>query len=273
MRIKLMFASGIALSAMLLAVSASAVTLGARYSSFTLSYSNSAFSNASLFYSVYEDVPAQQPFPNVLSPVDLNPNYSNLMLNQSGGITYTAGAYTPGDTEVPGELSGDGSAGTFGIQYDFPGSPGGSTLLTLGNSGGLPTLTFAGGGGGLLVNKVPFTIDITLPGDWSQAGTGTGDHKYLFAGQGFSLTSNFVYDSMTDTTLVEAYNPSYMGLTQGTTDLGFTLYGAVPEPAAWAMLILGFGAVGAVLRRRGPAPFLPEIATAPKSNAARPPKW
>ncbi|PZQ62568.1 MAG: hypothetical protein DI570_10260 [Phenylobacterium zucineum] len=27
--------------------------------------------------------------------------------------------------------------------------------------------------------------------------------------------------------------------------------GAVPEPATWAMLILGFGAVGAVVRRRG----------------------
>lgn len=32
--------------------------------------------------------------------------------------------------------------------------------------------------------------------------------------------------------------------------------GGVPEPAAWALLILGFGAVGARLRRRQPAPAL-----------------
>lgn len=33
--------------------------------------------------------------------------------------------------------------------------------------------------------------------------------------------------------------------------LGTTVGQAVPEPAAWALMILGFGAMGSVLRRRG----------------------
>ena len=32
---------------------------------------------------------------------------------------------------------------------------------------------------------------------------------------------------------------------------------AVPEPKSWAMLILGFGAVGAITRRRQRRPVLP----------------
>jgi hypothetical protein len=34
------------------------------------------------------------------------------------------------------------------------------------------------------------------------------------------------------------------------TNVGATTHGGVPEPAAWALMLLGFGGVGAVLRRR-----------------------
>ena len=35
---------------------------------------------------------------------------------------------------------------------------------------------------------------------------------------------------------------------------GSALAGAVPEPGVWAMMILGFGAIGAAMRRRKPLP-------------------
>src|SRR5579859_8058017 len=38
--------------------------------------------------------------------------------------------------------------------------------------------------------------------------------------------------------------------------LGNLAQGAIPEPAAWAMMILGFGGVGALLRRRRGVPTL-----------------
>lgn len=47
---------------------------------------------------------------------------------------------------------------------------------------------------------------------------------------------------------VAAFNPA-SGALVNTGRVGATL-AAVPEPAAWAMMILGFGGVGAVLRRR-----------------------
>jgi hypothetical protein len=62
-----------------------------------------------------------------------------------------------------------------------------------------------------------------------------------------------------------AFQPSfYRYQTPATTDMHITRdaidppppdpgAGGVPEPSAWALLILGFGAVGAVLRRRAPS--------------------
>ena len=59
--------------------------------------------------------------------------------------------------------------------------------------------------------------------------------------------------------LYKAVGGAYDGNSQGTITMGQTfnqgfdrdaLGGGVPEPAAWTMMILGFGAVGAVLRRR-----------------------
>ena len=54
---------------------------------------------------------------------------------------------------------------------------------------------------------------------------------------------------------------SYGTITMGQTfsqDLDRSvLSGGVPEPAAWTMMILGFGAVGAVLRRRRGQALIP----------------
>lgn len=45
------------------------------------------------------------------------------------------------------------------------------------------------------------------------------------------------------------------GASYGVNRLGtFTIPGSVPEPSTWAMMILGFGGIGAVLRRRLAAP-------------------
>lgn len=68
------------------------------------------------------------------------------------------------------------------------------------------------------------------------SGPGTGNAHVAFGGQlnGFDFNGalSFIQTSSTDTFS------------------GITAY-AVPEPATWAMMIIGFGAIGGAMRRRG----------------------
>ncbi len=64
----------------------------------------------------------------------------------------------------------------------------------------------------------------------------------------------FVFFNADDTTgsIARAFNSSYgnVGNTGGALVTTFSTVGGVPEPATWAMLILGFGVVGGAMRRR-----------------------
>jgi PEP-CTERM motif len=69
------------------------------------------------------------------------------------------------------------------------------------------------------------------------------------------------------------FRPSgVVGPTAGPADIGFRTYvdtAGVPEPATWAMLILGFGVIGAALRRRTvQAPYRSAPLTLPHVRAA-----
>lgn len=93
--------------------------------------------------------------------------------------------------------------------------------------------------------------------------TGTAFNGLVFSGSGFSgLTSATLLDSTTfgagaftqaGITLVgDQLQLNWSGLSYldgQRLDIAFTA-GAIPEPATWAMLIAGFGLVGASLRRR-----------------------
>jgi hypothetical protein len=105
------------------------------------------------------------------------------------------------------------------------------------------------------VGFTPFAFDtsVTLPGNWTRQGTSSGDHELLGVAPGFSAPQ-FVYDASDNTTTVTTSDPTYAG---GKFGLDFTLFGsAVPEPETWAMMLVGFGALGGALRssrRRVPA--------------------
>ena len=62
----------------------------------------------------------------------------------------------------------------------------------------------------------------------------------------FATTQNFVYNGAA--TVFSAVNENFQGNNPG---LSFSLIGgAVPEPASWAILIVGFGLTGTMLHRR-----------------------
>ncbi len=79
-----------------------------------------------------------------------------------------------------------------------------------------------------------------------------------YAGTGFSVTGG--PSSLAATLVADAQNGTIPGFSQWTalsslnsqgvaTDQG--LGSSVPEPSAWAMMLLGFGGLGALVRRRG----------------------
>jgi len=223
---------------------AQAQTATSRISDFNVAFSNPTFSDASVSAAIVFNMPAQAPFTKKITRTYPS-GATNLTFNDSGGITQTEG--TPTGGKVPFTITGDGAAGTFGFDYDLAASKSGP-LLTLGRSGDLSTLTFDRSGTVNAFTPFDFEISVALPGNWTHAGTSTGDYELLGEGPGFS-TPQFVFNPNTDTTLVTTSNPTYGGTTPG--GLDFTLFGApVPEPGVWAMMLVGMGGLGAALRSR-----------------------
>ena len=104
--------------------------------------------------------------------------------------------------------------------------------------------------------KTDFTFDTTVffSGGGSQSfstdvGSGTGDNRYLItAGLGQAIDKIVFSDLVgistkkNNTTLTNDFN--FDSLRQ----VSFDAVGEVPEPATWALFILGFGFVGAMMR-------------------------
>lgn len=70
---------------------------------------------------------------------------------------------------------------------------------------------------------------------WGGSPAGNGDQS-----KGFTVTYYFAPNSVNSITFTSDTNAFEFD----------TLRGAVPEPASWALMILGFGAAGSMLRRR-----------------------
>jgi hypothetical protein len=101
--------------------------------------------------------------------------------------------------------------------------------------------------------------DTGFPGSWTGAGTSSGTWNlagYLVDFIAVKASNQFVLYQITPAssgtwdTLDIPYrrNPAAVSHI-----MFFGTKGGVPEPAAWAMMLAGFGLVGASMRRRGPA--------------------
>lgn len=146
-------------------------------------------------------------------------------------------------------LTFSGVAGGDPLQEELDG-----TFRQTGINGTFEFRTAAGGGGSLLLGGV-FT------GSWLTGKDDAGGLMTVLNGGTLQLTSgvtdiSWIYD--------DSASFSFSGVTPAFGDLnddgaldsfnatGFsaTFSGAVPEPTTWALMILGFGGAGAMLRRR-----------------------
>jgi PEP-CTERM motif len=214
---------------------------------YTVTWSNSAFANADAFYQSSRAYGAVA-FSNATFNIDLLSNAQNFAYFQGGGVTVSSPAPTPPyPASVTATYSGDGTAGYWGWQNNTAAGVSGSGLpLTLGRLGADATLNFDVGGfdGYTYAPPVGYYVFVYLPGNWTTPGTSPGDYIFTGVNPLFS-TPTFAYDSGTNTTTVETFTTDFTGGTAEAPMLQFTLVGsAVPEASTWAMMALGFGALG-----------------------------
>jgi hypothetical protein len=130
------------------------------------------------------------------------------------------------------------------------------------------SLGFFGIGSGVNVNTYTMSGPTTFGSntafifDTSTTGIALGMNA---SAHGFFIDPNYVSNSAINSTATFAnktladfgFNASSYSFAAGgnsvSVNIGTAENAAVPEPASWALMILGFGGVGAALRRRAPA--------------------
>ncbi len=146
------------------------------------------------------------------------------------------------------QTSIDGQLGTYIIGYDIAANTGAGLTTTI--NGSKYVLNYAsnrGFGLNLSRNILEFVID----GDWSVAGSNTGNHQLISINPLWTIDQNFVFDSFRGATLFIAHIDNYLAANPQTPQVNFRLIGAaVPEPASLALLGLGIAALGFSRRKK-----------------------
>ncbi len=175
--------------------------------------------------------------PFLVSASPNNPSYSGVWLAPSLGSVLT----------VTG-LSVSGQSSFYALLNNYFGSYGVNeyTITLTGLSGSSVSYESIGGVDTRDYNANVFTNTIAdTTTEWYNNGIG---QRYDV--RTFTLPSTFANDTITSFSITQASydNAIFAGLTFSTLPAGVT--SDVPEPASWAMLIIGFGLVGGMMRRK-----------------------
>jgi hypothetical protein len=172
----------------------------------------------------------------------------NENITTTGDVTTTYAIPAAGVASEDGSISSGPDGGSFQFGYQTQNGPDLNASWTeSGVASGHKVLTFSGGGTNLDDVGAPYDLLVAISGNWSTAGTDTGDHTFLGIDPSFTVTQDFVYNAGLNETFFQAH-ATYDGVDPGLT---FNLVGqAVPEPASWAMMLVGFGGLGVAMRSR-----------------------
>jgi hypothetical protein len=179
-----------------------------------------------------------------------NPSLTYTSANICGSCTYVGTVNNPGSTNVGAEWAylSNGSGLGGGITQDY----------------GLSSAGYGIFGPGNVLSGAPDQGGATVPPDGGDFGLLSAG--YTTAGDNGGITNNQPYIKNSVTFGLGAYNGSLSGISNirfqyGTaiTDTSIPGTPAVPEPATWAMMLMGFAGIGVAMRRRR-RPVLAQLA-------------
>lgn len=159
------------------------------------------------------------------------------------------------ETNIGNVVTGPGSNG----QRAAPAGTGGAAYRSIG-TGGRSTFDFSGFTQGAPLRKLSFYwgsidtynyVDFFNPQGTLVGAFGGGDLPLADGNQTLAATNRRVFFDFLPAENVTAVRFRSSGTAFELDSIG-AMTGAVPEPATWAMLILGFAAVGIGLRQRRP---------------------
>jgi hypothetical protein len=190
-----------------------------RISTFTVTFAGNNFSNAVVDNNVDQTIVGNAGDTDQTG-TNLKPNYSNLFLSSTGGITIGNQTLVPSSPEVDYSLTSDGTPGHIVVNYQSPaivnltGTPSFNDTFDniIKNSHGDYALDLFFTGSGGVESGGDFTVNAVFDGDWSSLGSGPGQADVLSFNNNFAISKDFVYDSSTQTTDFSATDSNYNGI-------------------------------------------------------------
>jgi len=165
--------------------------------------------------------------------------------NQQGSESYNSGTNTTTDT-LSGSITGSSDPGLASGSYAFVTTYTGGTIGSGGHQ--IESVSSTPGSDFFFYSALDSSVDMTL----FLTGTPSGAHTLpMFKNGVFDAGFSFAFVDAVCTN-VPSCDQNLVGLTPGATESSpstiFVSVASVPEPAAWAMMLMGLGLVGAGLR-------------------------
>jgi hypothetical protein len=190
--------------------------------------------------------------PSTASGVALKAQGKELLTFAAGGAgSLVAADFITGSTSTAASVSGTvftqgGFSGSY--EEDYYGVPA-STVVDSVSLSHAPGPAYQGGGTDLLSGT--FTNGTVTVDSSTGKGTFQFDATYTtpFADTGAPATGHFIDHFTVYNGIIQLQGTGFIHSFNANSQDG-TYFGAVPEPAAWALMLVGFGGIGVAMRRR-----------------------